>query len=400
MTSPRIVIIGKANFHFDPVQFPDLQHIEVTAVPEKYPTERLDYLAPFHMIVLDAANESEATLERIRTLRRLYSFLPIILMANSPSPSYLVQAFRNGITDCLLMPLSTEQFTIMASTYVKADQPAPQHHALCFLPDTALLGWKPAAIDMDSDISICFLGTFRLFRKGRRIDLPGGARQRSLLAYLFFHTTSNIHRDKIIRWFWPDHDPDCAKNNLNVAVCNLRKFLEKHIAQEVICFRNDYFFINPDLQLYHDTSAFLQAFHQGKECERHDKTGKAAHWYKLAAQLGSEFLEEFQQEGWTVWPREEFTEKYFHALDVLSSYQLESQQYDAALETLRSMLYKDDCLEFVHNKIMACYLAIGKKEKAVRQFHECERILKEKLNMQPSSETAALYRAATGIRRA
>ena len=400
MTPPRIVIIGKANLHFDPAQFPDLQHIEFTTVPEKYPTERLDYLAPFHMVVLDAATESEATLERIRTLRRLYNLLPLILMASNPNPSYLVQAYRNGLTDCLLMPLSTEQFGIMASTYVKADQPNLQNHSLRFLPNTALFGWKPSAIDMDADISTCFLGTFRLFKKGTRIDLPGGARQRSLLAYLFFHAPSNIHRDKIIRWFWPDHDPDCAKNNLNVAICNLRKFLEKHISKEVICFQNDYFFINPDLHLYSDTSAFLQAFYQGKECERHGKTGKAAQWHQLAAQLGTEFLEEFQQEDWTVWPREEFTEKYFHALDVLSSFQLESQQYDAALETLRSMLYKDDCLEFVHNKIMACYLALGKKEKAVRQFHECERILKEKLNMRPSSETEALYRAAAGIRRA
>ncbi|MEZ4942470.1 MAG: BTAD domain-containing putative transcriptional regulator [Saprospiraceae bacterium] len=400
MTPPRIVIIGKANLHFDPALLPDIQHMEFAAVPEKYPLERLDYLAPFHMVVLDAATESEPTLERIRTFRRLYPFLPLILTAGNPSPSYLVQAYRNGLTDCLLTPLSKEQFGTMVLTYVKADQPCQQNHTLHFLPSTALLGWKPAAIDMNADISTCFLGTFRLFQKGRRVDLPGGTRQRSLLAYLFFHAPSNIHRDKIIRWFWPDHDPDCAKNNLNVAICNLRKFFEKHISKDVICFQNDYFFINPDLQLYSDTSAFTEAFYQGKEWERRGKTEKAAHWYQMAAQLGTEFLEEFQQEDWAVWPREEFTEKYFHALDVLSTYQLESRQYDAALETLRGLLYKDDCLEFVHYKIMNCYLALGKKEKAVRQFHECERILQEKLNMRPSSETEALYQAAAGIRRA
>ncbi|MCB0533903.1 MAG: response regulator, partial [Saprospiraceae bacterium] len=147
MTAPRIVIIGKTNFHFDPVQFPELQHIEFTTVPEKYPTERLDYLAPFHMVILDTASGSEATLERIRVLRRLYSFLPIVLMANNPNPSYLVQAYRNGLTDCLLLPLSAEQFGLMASAYVKPDQPNSQNHALCFLPNAALLGWKPSAIE-------------------------------------------------------------------------------------------------------------------------------------------------------------------------------------------------------------------------------------------------------------
>jgi DNA-binding SARP family transcriptional activator len=45
---------------------------------------------------------------------------------------------------------------------------------------------------------------------------------------------------------------------------------------------------------------------------------------------------------------------------------------------------------------MVCYLALGKKEKAVRQFLECERVLQEELDMRPSAETQALYQEAKG----
>jgi DNA-binding SARP family transcriptional activator len=274
------------------------------------------------------------------------------------------------------------------------------NHTLRFMPDSIQALWNPVWTKHEADFLACFLGTFRLFRKGERIDLPGGARQRSLLAYLFFHAKEKIHRNKIIRRFWPDHDPECAKNNLNVAICNLRRFLEQYISEEVICFRSEYFYINPALQVHRDMDAFLQAFHQGKDLESQSSTAKAAQWFETAAQMGSEFLEEFLQEDWTVRPREEFTEKLFHALDVLSTNQQEKQQYDAAMETLRSMLYKDDCLESVHSKVMACYLALGKNEMAVRQYHECERILLEKLKMRPSAETEALFQIARGVRRA
>lgn len=123
---------------------------------------------------------------------------------------------------------------------------------------------------------------------------------------------------------------------------------------------------------------------------------EAVHWYQTAVQMGCSFLEELHQEEWTIRPREEFIEKCLHALDFISSNQQKENHLESVIETLRQMLSIDACLESVHRRIMVCYLALGKKEKAVRQYLECERLLQEELDMRPSAEIRALYQAAKG----
>ncbi|MBK6931289.1 MAG: winged helix-turn-helix domain-containing protein [Saprospirales bacterium] len=396
MTSPKIVVYGNAGISQEQLHSLYTRQIEITPVPATYPTDRLDYLAPFDLVLLNSASESEDDLERIRALRRHYSSVPVILASDNPTASYLVQAYRYGITDCLLAPFNSDQLAALVSVYLKDPGGSIGHASMGLVPTAFQAPLAMPALDAQADLSASFLGTFRLFHRGERIDLPGGNRQRSLLAYLVYHAQQQVHRDRIIRRFWPDHDPDCAKNNLNVGICNLRRFLEPYFTQEVICFQNGYFFFNKELRIGRDIDVFTHAYHQGKDAERHGQDAEAAVWYRSAASMGTEFLEEFFGEEWTVRLREDFTEKLFSALDFLSTYQQKNRQYDAALETLRRMLYKDDCLESVHAKIMQCYLSLGKKEKAVRQYHECARILQEKLNMHPSTEMEALYRQAKG----
>lgn len=397
MTSPKIVVYGNPDFFPKQLNVLSYLPIEITSIPATVPVDRLESQAPFSLVLLNFNSESEDTLKQIKTLRQRYRYVPLILAASNPSVPFLVQAYRCGLTDCLLGPFKEEQLGYLVSTYLKK-----QHQLFAAAPINAfsasvvqqrLVGSKNG---QEADLSVSFLGTFRLFRRGEQLDLPGGARQRSLLAFMFYHAHTQVHRDKIIQWFWPNHDPDGARNNLNVAICHLRKYLEQFAGQDVICFHNGYFFLNQDLVIHRDTDQFIQYYQQGREAESRGMPLEAANWYQLAAQSGVEFLEEFAQEDWTVHPREEFTEKLFYALDQLSSHQQESKCYEAALITLRHMLYVDDCLESVHAKVISCYLALGKNDKAVRQFHECERILLEKLKMRPSLKTTELYQQARG----
>lgn len=390
MTPPKIVVYGNAIISKAQLAALSSSHLEVTPIPESYPADRLCYLEPFQMVLLGATSENEENLERIRSLRRQFANIPLILATDNPSALYLIQAFRYGITDCLLTPFNEEQLMLLISAYLKPD-PARQADRVRFFPEMFAHAVPRMTARENIDLNMQFLGTFRLSRHGNRLDLPGGIRQRSLLAYLLYQHKTAVHRDKIMENFWPDHDPEFAKNNLNVGICNLRRFLDKFIKADVICFRNESFYLNPDLNFRSDLDEFLQYYHAGRNAECYGNDKEAASCYRSATQIGSEFLEEFQQENWTIRPREEFTEKFLHALDYLSICQEREKNYEAAIDTLRQMLYKDDCLESVHRRIMSCYLACGKKVKAVRQYLECERILKEKLDMRPSAETQALY---------
>ncbi len=394
MIPPKIVVFGNTSVPAEQFTALSSRHIEVMPIPDTYPADCLQFLAPFHLIVFNSASESEENLERIRTLRRAYRSVPVIMASVNPSIVYLVEAYRYGITDCLLAPFSQEKLASLVSTHLQPEK-MPDNTVEEQIPEHNL----PAPLlshTSEADLHVQFLGTLRLNQHGSLLDLPGGARQRSLLAYLLYHTKTQVPRDRILQYFWPDHDPDCAKNNLNVSMHSLRRHLSAYIKEETICYRNDSFFINPNLNIYSDLDEFLHSYHLGKTAERHGKVPEAISRYLAVVQMGYGFLDEFGQEEWTIRPREEFIEKHLHALGYISANQQQTGNFDAAIESYRQMLSIDGCLESVHRGIMVCYLALGKKEKAVRQFLECERVLQEELDMRPSAETQALYQEAKG----
>lgn len=396
MNPPKVVVYGNTIILAEQLASLSSFPLEVTPIPDSFPADRLNYLAPFHLILFNSTSESEENLERIRALRRAYQSVPVIMASANPSPIYLIQAFRHGITDCLLAPFSPEQLAALVSTYLPADTRKESN-----LTDSSpVYPKKKKAQATDSALMTglyCqFLDTFRLTWKGKPVDLPGGARQRSLLAFLLYHSKSPVPRDRILHSFWPDHDPDCAKNNLNVSICNLRRQLGAFIQQEVIVYQNESFFIHPELRFYSDLEECTRHYFQGKTAERRGETTEAVGSYQAMLQMGCNFLEEFRQEEWTLLPREEFTEKYIHALDFTSSGQQQAGNFEGAITTLRQILSIDACHESAHQKIMACYLALGKKEKAVRQYLECQRVLQEELDMRPSAEIRALYQIVKG----
>ncbi len=395
MTASKIVIIGKLQIPVTDLSRAAKRPIELIELSAEQASKPLDGLDASSIVLLQATAENERSLEIIRHIRRQFRALPILLVVSHPTVDYLVQAYRYGLTDCLPGPGASTELVGWLLAYLEESEPARESFAMTVtalknLPAIAPVTERPA------QLSACFVGSFRLFQQGERLKLPGGARQRSLLAFLLYHGHAQVHRDKIIQNFWPDHDPNCAKNNLNVGICNLRKHLEPFFKQEVICFNNGYFFLNRNISLHRDIDQFNQHYRLAREAEHRGQLAEAAQEYQNALQLGSEFLEEFQQDDWTVHPREEFTEKCFHALDQISSFQHKTQRYEAALHTLRHMLCKDDCLESAHAKMISCYLALGKNDKAVRQYQECARVLSEKLKMRPSQETETLYQQARG----
>ena len=395
MKPPKVVVYGSSGI--PPEQFSTLtsRHLELMPVPDHYPAERLKQLAPFQLILLNSMLEPEKNLERIRVLRRAFRSVPVILASADPSSDYLVQAYRHGIADCLLAPFTEEQLASVIAAHLHSGLEQDCASKKLLQNQT---GTSAAELDNSGtvDLYVGFLGSFYLKRHGVFPDKPGGARQRSLLAYLLYYAKNSIPRDRLLQQFWPDHDPDCARNNLNVAICSLRRYLGAFIDKETICYRNDSFLINPHLRITSDLDEFIRCYQEGSLAERRGKEPEAAQCYRLAIEKGCHFLEEFQQEGWTIRPREEFLEKTLHALGYIGMHRQQQKEYESAIEIFRRMLAIDCCLESAHRGIMACYLALGKKEKAVRQYLECERLLREELDMRPSAETQVLYHTAKG----
>ena len=75
------------------------------------------------------------------------------------------------------------------------------------------------------------------------------------------------------------------------------------------------------------------------------------------------------------------------------TYLAERSAWDEAEDLLLRARRLEPYDERVHRAIMWCRARRGDRAGAIRQYQECARVLLEELDVAPSLETAALYRA-------
>jgi DNA-binding SARP family transcriptional activator len=68
------------------------------------------------------------------------------------------------------------------------------------------------------------LGPLEVEEEGRLLNL-GGAKQRSVLAFLLLHANEVVSRDRLIDELWGDEPPETASTAIQVHVSQLRKVL-------------------------------------------------------------------------------------------------------------------------------------------------------------------------------
>ncbi len=96
---------------------------------------------------------------------------------------------------------------------------------------------------------------------------------------------------------------------------------------------------------------------------------------------------------WSVYPRERLKLLYKSALDRLMRYHGARGEWGAAITYGLRVLASDPLLEHVYRDLMRYHCANGDRPAALRVFHDCVRVLREELQVEPMAETRALYDA-------
>jgi DNA-binding SARP family transcriptional activator len=71
--------------------------------------------------------------------------------------------------------------------------------------------------------SLDTLGAFALRVDGRPAPSPSTQKARALLAYLVMHRGKDVARERLLDLFWPDVDPDRARDSLRTALYSIRR---------------------------------------------------------------------------------------------------------------------------------------------------------------------------------
>jgi len=258
------------------------------------------------------------------------------------------------------------------------------------------LPWVPtpgsaASVRSTGPLHIYALGDFAVVRGDAPVEL-GQHQARDLLAILIC-AQGPVHRDKLIEWLWPHLSEERALSTLYSTVYTLRQRLEPGRTHSAALS-----FVRSDGEAYRldwqrddflDVSEFMRRAQfalQAVPAETRLERLQAAE----AAYTGP-FLPQWPYADWAAVCRAEVEEAYQAVASDLAGAYADAGQTTAAVALYRRLLVLDPERETWHRGLMEIFIAEGDRSLAAHQYRLCQRILQERLGIDPSPKTQKLF---------
>jgi DNA-binding SARP family transcriptional activator len=245
-----------------------------------------------------------------------------------------------------------------------------------------------------------FFGHFELSCEGEPLQLGRNGRALSIIKYLLANHPRPVSQDHLMGWLWPESSPKKARWSLNSAVHGLRKVLDGCPSSggtvTYLLLEGGYYRLSPEIRIATDVEEFDGLYERGRVLERANRVEAAAALYEEALRLyRGDYLIEDLYDDWTMVERERLSNACVDMLDQLAVHYLESERPRDSVRCCYMALERDRCHEPSHRILMRCYARLGQRDRALKQYRLCERILSQEYNTAPSSEIQDLYRSIT-----
>jgi DNA-binding SARP family transcriptional activator len=287
-----------------------------------------------------------------------------------------------------------------AGSRVSRDRPLPVTPEQAPLPpasSAAPLGRYSGPTVPAADIAALALGPLEVRVAGRRVPRWNSLKARAVFQYLLIHQDRPTRRDVLMALQWPDHSHNSARNNLNVALYNLRNTLDGlgQNAQPII-YTDGCYILNPKLTWWIDRNEFLAALDDAQRARRADRPRQAIGAYHKAVQLyrGPLFEDDAACE-WYLPEQRHLKELYLQALEDLAEIYFGLGELSDAVRLGQLATSSDSCCESIHRLLMRCYAAQHQQQLVSRQYRCCVLALRDELGVPPADETVQLFRRLT-----
>lgn len=243
---------------------------------------------------------------------------------------------------------------------------------------------------------IRFFGRFEVSCGNRVLPLPANMKALAILRYLLTSPGNPISRDFLMDWLWPESDFLRARYSVNSAICVLRKLLSSATSTlaptDCILLEQDYYRLSPNIRVASDKDEFYARYKRGRELERAQRASEAVTEYDEAIELyKGEFLIEDLYEEWPLIERQRLGAVYVDILERVATYHWVNRSYRESIEACYKILAKEPGQESSHRRLMECYVQLGLRALALRQYGVCEKVLRRRYGIAPSPETKTLY---------
>ena len=245
-------------------------------------------------------------------------------------------------------------------------------------------------------LRVCFFGHFEVLCDGEPMPLGRNGRALTILKYLLANRDRPVSQDRLMGWLWPDSNLKKARWSLNSAVHGLRKLLagcpSSPPGTSHVLLEEGHYRLGPGLRIATDVEEFDERYERGRRLEAAGRAEEAAAEYEGAVALyRGDYLVEDLYEDWTMVERERLSNAYTDMLDRLAASYLEGGRLGESIRACYRALEEDRCHEDSHRLLMTCYARMGQRDRAIRQYRLCEKVLGQEYGASPSPETRHLY---------
>ena len=251
----------------------------------------------------------------------------------------------------------------------------------------------PPIGDARDVLAIQCLGPFCVLHGDRKLEPWPNRRAKAVFKYLIVHGERPVPKETLMDVFWPDTGVDAARNNLNVAVHALRRFLrDGHEKVSHVVFHGGCYMIDPALPLWVDAAEFERLANAGEEHERRGRLPEAVRDLHAAEALyqGGLFDDDPYEE-WMLARRRELQDRYVGVLERLGELYRAADDDRACLDVARKIVAVEPFREAAHRELMRCYARQGQQHLALRQYLDCAAALQDALDTPPEPRTVELY---------
>jgi DNA-binding SARP family transcriptional activator len=239
-------------------------------------------------------------------------------------------------------------------------------------------------------LHVRLLGGFRVERSDAGPAVSEWPRRsaKTLVKLLAVQPGHALHREQVIDVLWPKVNAESALNSLGKALHVARRALQPALTR-----RQDsaYLRLADGLLVLNTERVGVDADEFEQLAEDALRRGEIAAYEAALAGYGGELLPEDRYESWCAERRNALAELHIRLLLGMAEVLERRGSYSEAADRLREVLQQDPSREAAHRQLMRLYAWMGAPDQALRQFHICEAILRQELDLPPQPETISLY---------
>ena len=246
------------------------------------------------------------------------------------------------------------------------------------------------------DLTLKLLGHVEIFRdpsKPFASDAWTTRRARDIFCCIATSKHRRMEKETVIETFWGESELGQIEKNFHPTISHIRKALNSRqtVKQNFLLYRDAAYLLNSELTYSIDAEEFESLIAAAEIAKRDKDENRFRANLEAAEKLYRGDFMIGVYDDWAEQRRQHFQEQQQRVLKALAKIAFQEKNWSTAVKYAAELLRRDPYQEEIHRLLMRVYHAQGKRAAVKEQFDALQKLLKQELGIEPSTETRRAY---------